>query len=105
MCRAVGPAMIAGRLSIVNGLVFDGTGTEPEERPIHTAEGQIVGLEGPPPADTPVIEVLRSATSVNAAIIRRLISERSARARLRTSWSWTATRSSEQRCCGRRNAC
>ena len=56
MSCAGGAVMIAGMLSIVNGLVFDGAGTEPAEHPIHTAEGRIVGLEGPPPGGARVID-------------------------------------------------
>ena len=42
-------------LSIVNGLVFDGVGPEPHERPVHMKGGRIAALEGRPPGGARVI--------------------------------------------------
>ncbi len=44
------------RLSVVNGLVFDGQGRDPAEHPVHTDDGRIVAVDGPVPVDAEVID-------------------------------------------------
>ena len=48
--------MATGRLSVINGLVFDGVNSEPIERPVHTSDGRIVGLDGRPTEGARVID-------------------------------------------------
>ena len=43
-------------LSIMGGLVFDGVSEEPSAHPVHTRDGIVVSLEGPPPADAEIVE-------------------------------------------------
>ena len=43
-------------LSVMGGLVFDGVSPEPSRHPVHTEDGVITGLDGPPPPGAEVIE-------------------------------------------------